>query len=300
MTSTYTITIDEYTKRKLDRDTRLYHFKSFNQLCNRVIVNYNESYNQSNITYYRIREILKKHLSLAENSVNDIMDDVYKQLYPKEQKISKSGKPFTIRINAETEPLIESLEKSDVDISPSITRYFQGLLESYARLSNIERERILLNSIYRDLLYAIHRHEKLLIDNNVVEPYQIIEPLDDFYGYLVCKFESSNTEHLLSIAKMKQVSRMNTTFTIDPRIQRKLEEGEKKGFRIFSEEATKMFQLLANETTAKVVMKAVNLLTTPPSSTPAEEVDSVLAYVKNADDVVAKDAPFIPIKNTKS
>lgn len=299
MNELYKITVEEYTNRKLDRDMRAFHYKSKNRLCNDIIMNYYDSYIETNMTYFKIRSVLIDNLDqkVSEDQIERILKDIYKYVQPSKTQSFKNSTSFTFRLNNPTVYLLKNEASLKTEDLISVSHFIKNILNSYARLSNIERERIIFKEHYSILLDAIEKKEKLMIDGIPYFPYAIAEPLDDYFGYLIVQHEVNLSGHLLQINKIKNIQRFRMNFEIDYKLEEKINQANIKGIRVIDEKILNAFKLLLRKDTTVVLNKVLSELESQPiEATEIDAIDAFVPYLKNFDDIIAKDAPLFKIK----
>lgn len=156
------------------------------------------------------------------------------QLLQDTLSLKDKGSYFKIRLNKSAIEKIEStsfLENSENicnDFDSNIPTYIKAILESYARVAFIEREKLILKDLIEDIKNAIVRLKSLRITTftdsiSLVSPYKIEASKEETFQYLVC-INSDETLHTIRLSQIKKLTAVGNSKKISTACKKELEE----------------------------------------------------------------------------
>lgn len=158
----------------------------YNILCKEM---YNIKKKESEELRERLINILQNNLN-NYNIINDILndiEDVYN--YKNEDKTNRShGYYISFRPQKALLNMYEEIENLELRNS-TISNYYRNMFNSYAKLPQDERERIIFKEELDIIESAIRNNKTILINNNSNKieliPYKVVRTSDELYNYLI-------------------------------------------------------------------------------------------------------------------
>lgn len=173
-----------------------------------------------------------------ENTLIAIAEELYTKINEVfHSDINTHYHSFDIYINhnKNNSKMFEYIEQNEL-ANETMSEFIRNIFNEYISLPSYEREKILYNNNYNDIVSAINNNLTLKIVNTrnatiILEPYIIVPSYEDTYNYLIGKNISSKNKTFFSIklSRIKKVTLINkkSNFTYDEikKINHQLEDG---------------------------------------------------------------------------
>lgn len=205
--------ISEKTDDLIRDDMLIFSVDRLSAFVNLVLHNYWRDSKMS-VNYYlserrREMQILLKKSGVAEGSENKIIDAFHEEekkdiMMKIDEKKKRRGCDLKFRLNNENaEILMSPICIEDTEYKKGAGSYVKCILEDYAELPFIERERIVKKHIYDKINNSLRGKTVIWVVTEtqgektryVVEPYKIISDVMNTRDYLVCYSRKDNEEY---------------------------------------------------------------------------------------------------------
>lgn len=175
----------------------------YNTVCCGMYEIYKQESNKLRSELYNILEN-----KISDTAINDILNSI-EQLYnyKNEDKTNRSHgfyisfRPSKGLINMYDEIEVEELKGN------SISNFYRNLFNSYAKLPQDERERIVFANDLKNIESAISNKKTIIISlkNSKLEliPYKVVRTNDELYNYLITGIKRNNVLRIFSLHLFK-------------------------------------------------------------------------------------------------
>jgi hypothetical protein len=162
----------------------------------------------------KLSTILEEHIKS-----NNILDSVLEELeelynYKIDDKTNRShGYYISFRPSKKLEDLYNEIDEYELK-NNTISNYFRNIFNSYARLPQDERERIIFKDEFK-LIESCINNKRIInvkINNTSFEliPYQVVRTNDELYNYLIGAFKTKNGLKCISLHLYKCINIIKT------------------------------------------------------------------------------------------
>lgn len=235
----------------LNRDMHLFDFSNVNILLNTILVNYFEDYYHDllKVKNHVLTKLKKKHGQIEKSALSALIDESITEFIADDLKIDRGAtKRLSIRISKDFKPkftaFLKDLNIDERDYAVS----FRNTIISYSKLSNTQRERILLKETYHLIETSIKNKSQLTfyINNKsyTVNPLLIVKPFDDLYLFLIT--QDGNALRPIPINKIKRLNIESKRFVVDDKTNTMLKNIKETGFNLFNKEIRTALSKLFN------------------------------------------------------
>lgn len=159
--------------------------------------------NETKVIREKLSTLLNNHIKS-----NDVLNDVLEELeelynYKIDDKTNRShGYYISFRPSKKYEDLYNEIEEYELK-NNTISNYFRNIFNSYARLPQDERERIIFKDELKIIESAINNKRiiNIKINNTNLEliPYEVVRTNDELYNYLIAGIRISSGFKFISL-----------------------------------------------------------------------------------------------------
>ena len=175
----------------------------YNTVCCGMYEIYKQESNKLRSELYNILEN-----KISDTAINDILNSI-EQLYnyKNEDKTNRShGFYISFRPSKGLINMYEEIEVEELK-GNSISNFYRNLFNSYAKLPQDERERIVFANDLKNIESAISNKKTIIISlkNSKLEliPYKVVRTNDELYNYLITGFKRNNVLRIFSLHLFK-------------------------------------------------------------------------------------------------
>ncbi len=240
----------------LHRDMRLFNILNINQLMNRILINYFETYylNFIDLKKYIFKTVSKDTDQSMKSKVMNIIDQSLSSYINLDSKMNRGD---TIRLSLrisksfinQFQTILKNLKINEQDYALS----FRNCIHAYTKLSNVEREKIILKDIYTTLEQSIISKVEINFSFNSItikcKPLLIVKPFDDLYLFLIS--QNNDSLKFYPVHKITDLRITEDYFFINEKLQNQIKRMKSYGFNLFDSEArkslSKLSELLNND-----------------------------------------------------
>lgn len=238
MTEKYKIYLSDNTRSRLINDAELFEFTkkdesvNLNAFLKTLIVNYFDQYrHDSEKLMTNIMQDLTSITSISAKNAAKLADKIVSTYIKNDQFQSKQTSAVTLTVSGSSYDIIKIIENNMLK-DTSLSQYLKDMFNSYLSIPRSEREAIIFKDSYEDISRALKEQKILSFTNTnsgddnayLVEPYVIAPSKEEQCNYLLCMDRNSKKPRTFRISRLRSVFVTADSFTINPKIQKELQE----------------------------------------------------------------------------
>ncbi len=238
MTEKYKIYLSDDTRSRLINDAELFEFTkkdesvNLNAFLKTLIVNYFDRYrHDSENLLSNIKQDLISITSISDPDAALLADKIISTYIKADRLQSSKNSALTLTVSGSSYEILKIIENNMLK-DTSLSQYLKDMFHSYLSIPRSERETIIFQDTYEDISRALKEHRILSFTNTTsgeekafrVEPYIIAPSKEEQCNYLLCKDIASGIPRTFRISRLRSVFVTPDTFSIDPDMQKELQE----------------------------------------------------------------------------
>ena len=238
MTEKYKIYLSDDTRSRLINDAELFEFTkkdesvNLNSFLKTLIVNYFDRYrHDSENLLSNIKQDLTGMTSISDKDAALLANKIVSTYIKADNLQSGKNSALTLTVSGSSYDILKIIENNMLK-DTSLSQYLKDMFNSYLSIPRSERETIIFKDTYEDISKALKEHRILSFTSTSsdvnkafhVEPYMIAPSKEEQCNYLLCRDINSRTPRTFRISRLRSVFVTPDAFSVDPDIQKELQE----------------------------------------------------------------------------